>query len=326
MCVRALITGAAGQDGTILSTMLTRLGAHVTALIKPGTPHSRLIRYVPDIEVAEVDLADAAGVASVISSAQPTHIWNFGGFTAPGESWDHADEVRQINVDSVATMLQAAEGLDSPVRFFQASSAHIFEGTDRSPQTEDFDLSPKSPYAQSKAEALRLVRDFRESGRLFACSAILYNHESPLRSDHFVTRKVSKAVALIAAGRQEVLELGDIDVARDWGWAPDYVRAMLMMLQADTPRDYVLATGISHRLSYFVQKAFLAAGITDWHSHVVSKPSDRPSDTNKMVGDAHSAYAHLGWRHTVDFDSMAERMVRHDMELLEDPHALWRDF
>lgn len=324
--MRALITGAAGQDGTILSTMLARTGAHVTALIKPGTPHSRLMSYVPDIEVAEVDLADARGLESVIASAQPTHIWNFGGFTAPGESWDHAEEVQRINVDSVATILHAAERLDSPARFFQASSAHIFEGTDRSPQTEDFELSPKSPYAQSKAEALRLVRDFRESGRLFACSAILYNHESPLRSDHFVTRKVSKAAALIAAGRQEILELGDIDVARDWGWAPDYVRAMLMMLQADTPRDYVLATGISHRLSYFVQKAFLAAGITDWRSHVVSKPSDRPSDTNKMVGDAHSAYVHLGWRHTVDFDSMAERMVRHDMQLLEDPDALWRDF
>jgi GDPmannose 4,6-dehydratase len=223
-------------------------------------------------------------------------------------------------------MLDAARLVNSRARFFQASSSHIFEGTDRSPQSEDFEFSPKSPYARSKADALQMVREYRESGKLFACSAILYNHESPLRSDHFVTRKVSKAVARIAAGKQDVLELGDIEVARDWGWAPDYVRAMKLMLEADAPRDYVLATGISHRLSFFVQKAFAAVGIPHWQEYVVTKASDRPVDTNKMVGDSRSAYLNLGWRHTVDFDSIAQRMVEHDVALLEDPEALWEDF
>ncbi|HEY7822924.1 MAG TPA: GDP-mannose 4,6-dehydratase, partial [Acidimicrobiia bacterium] len=130
----------------------------------------------------------------------------------------------------------------------------------------------------------------------------------------------------IAAGQQDVLELGDIEVARDWGWAPDYVRAMVLMLQAEKPRDFVLATGISHRLSFFVQKAFAAAGIPDWRERVITSPSDRPVDTNKMVGDSRAAYLDLGWRHTVDFDSIAERMMRHDMDLLGDPTTLWLDF
>ena len=324
--MRALITGAAGQDGTILATILARQGAHITGLIKPGTEYQRLLRYVPEIDIVEVDLSDAEALRAVVKEATPTHIWNFGGFTAPGESWNHQDEVQRINVDAVAALLASAIELPEPARLFQASSSHIFEGTDRSPQTEEFELTPHSPYAESKAAALQLVRSYRENKGLFAVSGILYNHESPLRGEHFVTQKISKAAAKIAAGQQDILELGDIEVARDWGWAPDYVRAMVLMLGADQPRDFVLATGISHRLSFFIHKAFLAAGIPNWREHVVTSPSDRPVDTNKMVGDSRAAYLELGWRHTVDFDSIAERMVRHDIELLDDPEALWVDF
>lgn len=324
--MRALITGAAGQDGTILATMLARQGAHITGLVKPGTEYQRLLRYVPTIDIAEVDLSDTDALREVVKESEPTHIWNFGGFTAPGESWNHQEEVHRINVEAVAALLASASELREPARFFQASSSHIFEGTDRSPQTENFELSPQSPYARSKAEALQLVRKYREENGLFAVSAILYNHESPLRGENFVTRKVSKAVARIAAGQQDVLELGDIEVARDWGWAPDYVRAMVLMLQADQPQDFVLATGISHRLSFFVQKAFEAAGISNWRERVITSPSDRPVDTNKMVGDSRAAYLQLGWRHTVDFDSIAQHMVRHDMDVLVDPSVLWSDF
>jgi GDPmannose 4,6-dehydratase len=321
--MRVLITGAAGQDGTILATQLAREGHEVLGLIKPGTAHARLLRYAPDIDLAEVDLEDIDALRSMVIDFEPTHIYNFGGFTAPGESWDHEDEVRRINVDALTELLAAAGQLPTPARIFQASSSHIFEGTDRSPQDETFELTPHSPYAKSKAEALRQVRRARDEG-LFAVSGILYNHESPLRSDHFVTRKVTRAAARIAAGLQDTLELGDIEVARDWGWAPDYVRAMRLMLEADTPRDYVLATGISHRLSFFVEKAFLAAGVTDWRERVVtSSAHHRPSDTNKMVGDSRSAYLNLGWRHTVDFDSIASRMVDYDRQVLADETALW---
>ncbi len=321
--MRVLITGAAGQDGTILATQLAREGHDVLGLIKPGTSQERLLRYVPEIQLAEIDLENLEGLRDVVSQFLPTHIYNFGGFTAPGESWDHQDEVRRVNVDAVAELLGAASRLRTPARFFQASSSHIFEGTDRSPQDESFELSPHSPYAESKAEALQLVRQAREQG-LFAVSGILYNHESPLRTDHFVTRKVTRAAARIAAGLQETLELGDVEVARDWGWAPDYVRAMRLMLEADSAQDYVLATGISHRLSFFVEKAFAAAGVSEWKERVVtSSAHHRPVDTNKMVGDSRSAYLNLGWRHTVDFDSMAGRMVEFDEQLLVDDEALW---
>jgi GDPmannose 4,6-dehydratase len=324
--MRVLITGAAGQDGTLMSTLLSRDGARVVGLVKTGTPHRRLLRYVPRIEVVEGDLGDTQLLRELVRDVQPTHIYNFGGFTAPGESWDHQEEVHRINVDAVHALLEGVRVLDEPSRFFQASSAQIFEGTDRSPQNEAFELSPINPYAKSKAEALQIVRDFRERHRLFAVSAILYNHESPLRSDHFVTRKVSMAVARVAAGLQDVLELGDIEVARDWGWAPDYVRAMRLMTEAEIPQDYVLATGISHRLSFFVAKAFAAAGIPDWRAHVRTSGSDRPVDTNKMVGDPSKAYRELGWRHTVDFDGMAASMVDFDRTLLTNPEALWEDF
>jgi len=321
-----LITGAAGQDGTILARMLFEEGRESVGLVKPGTPLDHLKRYAPGIEVVELDLADSGELRRTIKDVQPTSIYNFGGFTSPRESWDRADEVQQVNVEAVVAMLAAAAELAEKPRFFQASSSHIFEGTDRSPQDEDFDLSPHSPYAQSKAEALRHVRHYRDSGVLFAVSGILYNHESPLRSENFVTRKITTAVAKIAAGLQEALELGDIEVARDWGWAPDYVRAMRLMMEAETPRDYVLATGISHRLSFFIEKAFLSCGIPDWRSHVVAGDSDRPVDTNKMVGDSQRAYQELGWRHTVDFDHMAAAMVANDVALLQDPDHLWLDF
>jgi len=324
--MRAFITGAAGQDGTILATLLARQDAEVVGLVKPGIEHARLLRYVPSIEVREVDLSDADEVHALVLAERPTHIWNFGGFTAPAQSWDHEDEVFRINVDAVQALLAGARELDEPARFFQASSSHIFEGTDRSPQDESFELSPASPYAKSKAQALESVRAYREERGLFAVSGILYNHESPLRGENFVTRKVSKAVARIAAGQQETVTLGDIEVARDWGWAPDYVRAMSLMLGAEKPRDYVLATGISHRLSFFVQRAFAAAGIVDWRERVVASESDRPIDTNKMVGNPRAAYLELGWRHTVDFDGIAERMVQHDIAALGDPDLLWTAF
>jgi len=324
--MRVLITGAAGQDGTILATLLAQDGHEVIGLVKPGTTYSRLTRYVPAIQVIEQDLADSSGVRELVRDAAPNQIFNFGGFTAPADSWDHPDEVRLINVEAVRVLLEASHAIGNGARFFQASSSHIFEGTDRSPQDETFELSPSSPYAKSKAEALTLVRKFREEQGMFAVSGILYNHESPLRGSNFVTRKVSMAVAKIAAGRLDVLELGDLEVARDWGWAPDYVRAMRLMMEAPAPADYVLATGISHRLSFFVQKAFAAAGIPQWREHVRSSGSDRPVDTNKMVGDSRRAYLELGWRHTVDFDAMAATMVAYDQALLEQPDLLWDGF
>ena len=233
----------------------------------------------------------------------------------------------RVRLGAVEALLNAMRKLPKQARMFQASSALVFEGVDRSPQTEAMETGPKSPYAKSKADAMALVREAREKDGLFAVSGVFYNHESPLRGPNFVTRKISMAVAKIAAGKQQVLELGDIEVARDWGWAPDYVNAAKLMLEADQPNDYLLATGISHRLSYFIAKAFQAAGITDWADLVVSTSDNaRQADTNMLVGESKAAYTQLGWRHTVDFDSMAKRMVEYDMALLKDPELLWLDF
>lgn len=327
MPMRALITGVAGQDGTILSAILAREGIETVGLVKPGTDTTQLRQYAPGITTIDADLADTDRLIQLVTEIEPTQIYNLGGFTSPGESWTHEDEVWAVNVEPVIALLEGMSRLKQPARMFQASSASIYEGADRYPQTERFEPAPKSPYAESKAVAMGLVCEARTRDGMFACSGILYNHESPLRGENFVTRHVSTGVARIAAGMQDTLELGDIEVARDWGWAPDYVRAMRLMLSAEKPRDYLLATGISHRLSFFVQRAFETVGITNWSDYVVST-SDRTRavDTNKLVGDSRQAYVELGWRHTVDFDEMARAMVRHDVALLQDPTTLWTDF
>jgi GDPmannose 4,6-dehydratase len=321
--VRALITGAAGQDGTILATRLAREGAEVVGLIKPGTDASLLLRYAPTTTIAECDLGDADALRRTVLDVSPTEIFNLGGISSITESVENPELTHLTNVDAVRAILEAMVGLPG-ARMFQASSAAIFEGTDIIPQTARSRRAPNTPYAKSKAAAMDLVNAARDIG-VFAVSGILYNHESPLRGTGFVTRHVTMGVARIAAGLDDVLEIGDIEVARDWGWAPDYVRAMQLMLRADVPHDYVIATGISHRLSFFLERSFRAAGITDWRAHVVSTiDRTRTSDTNKLVGESRAAYVELGWRHTVDFDTMAANMVRHDIALLSDPDALWQ--
>jgi GDPmannose 4,6-dehydratase len=330
--MRVLITGVAGQDGTILAHLLDREEAEVVGLVKPGHDSGdleRLNRYAPSLEIVECDLADEQALRDIVVESKPDQIFNFGGISSVVESINNPDLTHQINVGSVEAILSSMRALKSQginSRLVAATSGTIFEGVDRSPQTEETEISPNSPYAQSKAEVIRMLRSARSKEGLFTTSAILYNHESPLRGEGFVTRKISMAVAKIAAGQQDILELGNIEVARDWGWAPDYVNAMRLMLTHDVPKDFVLATGISHRLSYFVQKAFSAVGIKDWQERVVStEVNQRKIDTNLLVGDSRSAYIELGWRHTVDFDSMAVAMVTFDQKLLADPGALWNE-
>ncbi len=313
----------AGQDGTILATRATREGDEVLGLIKPGTDASELLRYAPRVTTVECDLANLDLLQATIREFAPQEIYNLGGWSTPGDSWDNQDLVRQVNVEAVEAIIAIAERIPG-TRLFQAASAAIFEGTDIIPQTERSDRAPRTPYARSKSEAMDAVDVARDRG-FFAVSGILYNHESPIRGENFVTRRISKGVARIAAGLQDTLELGDVEVARDWGWAPDYVHAMRLMLRADVPHDYVLATGISHRLSFFLERAFRAAGIPEWQDRVVtSSDRVRKADTNKLVGDSRAAYIELGWRHTVDFDSIATAMVEHDIALLRDPNAVWR--
>ena len=326
---KALITGVAGQDGTILSQFLVGEGYQVTGLIKPGTGADTLLRYAPEVKILEVELSDQDHVEKTVVDTNPDEIYNFGGISSIVESVNNPELTHEVNVGSVQAILRSMatlqENSNSP-KLVAAASGTIFEGVDKAPQTEESIPEPKSPYAQSKAEVIRLLKSARDEQGLFATAAILYNHESPLRGEGFVTRKITMAVAKISQGQQDILELGDIEVARDWGWAPDYVRCMRLMLGTPTPSNFILATGISHRLSFFVQRAFEAVGITNWQDYVVSTSDNlRKVDTNLLVGDSRKAYIELGWRHTVDFDRIAAKMVQYDLELLRDPNALWHD-
>lgn len=324
----ALITGAAGQDGTLLAAYLTRSGFEVVGIVKPGTDTDRFRRYVPSATIVEQDLEDVDGLRSAVIEAQPQLLANLAGVSSITESQRFPELTQRINIDAVAAIIDGLTHLDATTslqpRMFQATSAAIFEGVDRIPQTERTEASPKTPYAQSKYAAMQIVDRARTESGLFATSGILYNHESPLRGPEFVTRKITLGVARIAAGMQDNLELGNTEVARDWGWAPDYVRAMIAMLNAQVPKDYVIATGVSHRLSFFLKKAFEAAGIADWQAHVSSTESNQRSvDTNLLVGDSAAIKSELGWRPTVDFDSIARIMVEQDIALLKNPDHLW---
>jgi GDPmannose 4,6-dehydratase len=301
-------------------------------MVKPGHDAddiSRLKQYALGIQVVECDLRNQDELVRLVRDFEPHEVFNFGGISSIVESIRAPELTHEVNVGSVVALVAGMREFASTnsgimPRLVTAASGTIFEGADRSPQNEDTEPSPQSPYAQSKGEVISMLRRAREEEGLFVTSAILYNHESPLRGEGFVTRKISMAVARISAGIQNRLELGDIEVARDWGWAPDYVRAMQLMVAADSPHDYVLASGISHRLSFFIDRAFAAAGILNWSDLVVStEVNQRKVDTNLLVGDSRRAYLELGWRHTVDFDSMAAAMVKFDQDLLADPEAIW---
>jgi GDPmannose 4,6-dehydratase len=225
----------------------------------------------------------------------------------------------EINTLAVVTLLDEIramrEATGRDVRFYQASSSEMFGSPAVSPQTEQTTFHPRSPYGVAKSAAHFLTMNYRESYGLFACSGILYNHESPLREPHFVTRKITAGVAAIAQGRADRLKLGTLDVSRDWGWAPDYVRAMWLMLQHDKPGDYIVATGRSRTLHDFLTAAFSCVGVDDWSGHVVTDEGLlRPAEVVGLVGDASKARVELGWEPTVPFEEIVSRMVRHDLE------------
>ncbi len=326
--MKALITGVAGQDGTLLSQLLLSEGFEVVGLVKPGHDTGTLLRYAPQVTLLSCDLGDPTELEQLILDLQPDHLYNLGGISSLVEAAAHPDVTHRVNVEAVESILSAVAALSDAhrqVRFVQAASGTVFEGTDVSPQDELTPRCPVTPYAVGKAQTLELIDAARADG-LFATAAILYNHESPLRGEGFVTRRITQAVARIAAGRQEHLELGNLDVSRDWGWAPDYVRAMRLMLAAEVPHDYVLGTGESHELTEFIALAFKAAGIDDWQPLVRTNDDlRRHTDPTLLRGDSSRAYAELGWQHTKTFAEIAQSMVRYDQLLLDDPTALWHE-
>jgi GDPmannose 4,6-dehydratase len=317
---RALITGANGQDGILLAELLVGEGYQVWGLVRDDGPRTELLRdRVPGITVLRGDLCDRGLLTSSLEAVRPHEVYNLAAFSSVARSWGQAREVMEVNSLAVVDLLEAVRAQnaasDQAIRFYQASSSEMFGTPAVSPQTEETAFHPRSPYGVAKSAAHLLTLNYRESYGMFACSGILYNHESPLREPHFVTRKITQGVAAIAKGEANHLELGTLDVARDWGWAPDYVRAMWLMLQHDEPGDYIVASGQSHTLREFLSVAFACVGIDDWSTYVVTDPAlVRPAEVMGLVGDASKAQKVLGWQPTVPFEEIVERMVRHDLE------------
>ncbi|WP_392544996.1 GDP-mannose 4,6-dehydratase [Oryzobacter telluris] len=307
----ALVTGATGQDGSYLVERLLAEGHEVHGLVRREDLGGSL---PADLVVHELDLASRADdLAGLVDRVSPDELYNLGGISSVAHSW--ADPVLTARVSGVAAvvLLDAARRLQErrgrEVRVLQPSSAEIFGEPAESPQNEATPVRPVSPYGATKAFAHHLAGLERSRG-LFTASVILYNHESPRRPPTFVTRKITSTVAAIAAGRADRLVLGNLDARRDWGWAPDYVDAMVRALRHDEPGDYVVATGEAHSVHDFVGAAFRHVGIDDWARLVEVDPAFiRPADPSLLVGDATRARERLGWVPTVTFDDLVARMV-----------------
>jgi len=310
---RVLITGVTGQDGSYLAEQLIARGHEVH-----GTAQNPGEGVTPGVEVHVQDLSEP-GVGSIVRDLRPDIVYNLAAISSVYGSWQQPELTARINGLAVAELLAAVRELQSSgteVRFVQASSAEIFGVPADVPQTERTAIRPTSPYGAAKAYAHALVGVHRGAG-VWASTAILYNHESPRRPETFVTRKITAAAARISRGRQDRLELGNLAARRDWGWAPDYVDALVRIGQADRPDDFVIATGVAHSVEEFVAVAFARVGIEDWRAHVsVNDELLRSGDAPQQLGDATHAREVLGWAPTVPFEGIVHAMVDHDLELL----------
>ena len=318
----AFITGVTGQDGGYLADALVADGWEVHGLIRSPDPALADLRgRTPHVVLHDGDLSDTAAMARLIDSIEPDEIYNLGGISSVAMSWEQPLLTARVNGVGAAGLLDAAwrlqERIGRPVHLLQASSAEIFGAAEQSPQDELTPTRPVTPYGASKAFAHQLVGVYRRRG-LAASTCILYNHESPRRPERFVTRKITMAAARIAAGKQKTVSLGALDVRRDWGWAPDYVDAMMRAIRHGVPDDFVVATGVSRSVRDFVHTAFVHAGVDDWQSRIeVDASLTRPADASDQVGNAAKAKRVLGWAPTVTFDEMVTAMVDHDRAALQ---------
>lgn len=321
---RALITGVGGQDGQLLAIELSRRGWRITGAVIPGSLELRpeSLTELPSLEIIEADLRDIDSCRRVIADARPDIVFHLAAVSSVATSWSDPLTTAQVNgLASVALMDEChrlSKRTGRPVRFVHASSAEIFAGTDQVPQDEGTPLCPLSPYGASKAFAHTMADTFRSNG-LWVSNAILYNHESPLRPLGFVTRKITAAAAAIASGSGAPLVLGNLDTRRDWGWAPDYVDALVRIAMHDHPDNFVIATGISRSVRDFVTAAFEAVGIDDWSRHVqFDAQFARPVEGVELVGDAAKARNELGWRTTKTFSEIVAAMVIADVKIIEE--------
>jgi GDPmannose 4,6-dehydratase len=320
----ALITGITGQDGSYLAEQLLDKGYVVHGLIRrsstfntdriehlykdPHDPEARLFLHYGD-------LTDGSRLVTLLERVQPTEVYHLGAQSHVRVSFDEPEFTGDVTGLGTTRLLEALRMSEVPARFYQASSSEMF-GATPPPQNENAFFYPRSPYAAAKVYSYWMVRNYREAYGLFACNGILFNHESPRRGETFVTRKITMAVARIAAGLQSELYLGNLDARRDWGYAPEYTDAMWRMLQADEPNDYVVATGTSYSVGDFVRMAFEHAGL-DWEKHVKFDPRYlRPTEVDDLIGDASKAKELLGWQAQTYTPELVKIMVDADRERL----------
>lgn len=312
---RAFVTGIGGQDGSYLAERLLADGVEVHALVRPedGPPE-----HAPAAVVQHPgDVTDVHAVRTLLLDLAPTAVYNLAAVSSVAQSWSEPELTAAVNGVGAVGLLESAwqvqERHGVPVAFVQASSAEIFGSPAVSPQDESTPVAPVNPYGAAKALAHLAVAVWRGRG-LHASSLVLYNHESQRRPERFVTRKITSTVARIARGEESSLVLGNLEARRDWGWAPDYVEAMVLAAAAPEPRDYVVATGEGHTVRDFVAAAFAAAGISDWGALVRTDDAfRRPSDAASLVGDPGLIRRELGWAPTVTFDELVRRMVEADL-------------
>jgi GDPmannose 4,6-dehydratase len=318
---RALITGIGGQDGSILAELLLEHGYDVAGLVRPGAdPYPNLEAVQDRVELLEADLLDQDSLTTALAAAAPAEVYNLAAPSFVPASWERPVETAGFAAVGATSMLEAIRAVDPSIRFYQASSSEIFGAPRDSPQTESTRLEPVTPYGVAKAYAHFIVHSYRRQYGLFACSGILYNHESPRRPLQFLPRKVAHGAAAISLGLEEELVLGDLDARRDWGYAGDYVRAMWLMLQQADPGDYVVASGEDHSVRELVECAFGHVGL-DWRKHVRVDPALQrgAAELRRLVGDPTRARERLGWRPEIGFEQLVLLLVDADLERLQTP-------
>ncbi len=312
----ALITGITGQDGAYLAEFLLSKGYEVHGMVRRASTENfeRISALRDRITLHQADLLDQLSIVNLIRDVRPNEVYNLAAQSFVPTSWLQPLLTGEFTALGVTRVLEAIRLVDPEIRFYQASSSEMFGKVQQEPQNEQTPFWPRSPYGVAKVYGHWITVNYRESYGIFACSGILFNHESPLRGKEFVTRKISDAVARIKLGVQKKLPLGNLEAKRDWGFAGDYVKAMWMMLQQDEPDDYVVASEQQHSVKQFVELAFDHVGL-DWQDHVeIDSTLLRPAEVNTLRGDATKARRVLGWQPTVDFPALVRMMVDADLQ------------
>ena len=317
-----MVAGVSGMDGSHMSDLLLEKGYKVygverRASVKNRTNTEHLFDN-PNFEMLVGDLTDQNSLLRCLRTANPTEVYNFAAQSFVGESWNTPEQTSDVTGLGVLRMLEAIREYGEPVKFYQASSSEMFGRMVENPANENTPFYPRSPYGVSKLYGHWITKNYRESYDMFNVSGILFNHESERRGIEFVTRKITDGVARIHLGLSDKITLGNLEAKRDWGYAPDYVEAAWLMLQQDTPDDYVVATGETRSIREFLDVAFNCVGITDWEGYVVQDPRFfRPAEVDVLRGDYSKAKNVLGWEPRTPFNDWVERMVKNDINKLK---------